>query len=272
MTSSSTTGCSRRSRGRTASSRRSGSTRTSSTSRCRRDPAAGQATTVDWRPQIASYTVETQATTVDASGSTELQVTEPTPGHIVVTGHDRRRIRSPPGRPGDHRSVGVRPHGVHRGAATSGCHGHRRADRTEPDGAAARRRQLPGRRQARRARVGVARRLRAVDHEGQLQPRRRPDDVPRRGQGRQHRLRPGHRRRGRPVHRARCRQEVRVPVRRRRLQRPEPGDASRSGHLLPERRRARRTARRSATRSRSSARTARSPTSSPTHRWPARHG
>ena len=48
--------------------------------------ASGQATTVDWRPQVSSYTVETQATTVDASGSTELQVTEPTPGHIVVTG------------------------------------------------------------------------------------------------------------------------------------------------------------------------------------------
>lgn len=48
--------------------------------------ASGQATTVDWRPQIASYTVETQATTVDANGSTDLQVTEPTPGRIVVTG------------------------------------------------------------------------------------------------------------------------------------------------------------------------------------------
>jgi len=48
--------------------------------------ASGQATTVDWRPQIASYTVETHATTVDANGSTELNVTEPTPGHIVVTG------------------------------------------------------------------------------------------------------------------------------------------------------------------------------------------
>jgi len=48
--------------------------------------ASGQATTVDWRPQIASYTVETQATTVDTNGSTALEVTEPTPGRIVVTG------------------------------------------------------------------------------------------------------------------------------------------------------------------------------------------
>lgn len=48
--------------------------------------AAGQASTVDWRPQIASYSVDDQATTVDAGGSTSLDVSEPTPGHIVVTG------------------------------------------------------------------------------------------------------------------------------------------------------------------------------------------
>jgi D-alanyl-D-alanine carboxypeptidase/D-alanyl-D-alanine-endopeptidase (penicillin-binding protein 4) len=48
--------------------------------------AAGQATTIDWRPKTASYTVETQATTVDAKETTALNVTEPTPGHLVVTG------------------------------------------------------------------------------------------------------------------------------------------------------------------------------------------
>ncbi|MGD9529233.1 D-alanyl-D-alanine carboxypeptidase/D-alanyl-D-alanine endopeptidase [Pseudonocardia sp.] len=48
--------------------------------------AAGQATTIDWRPRTASYTVETQATTVAATESTALQVTEPTPGRLVVTG------------------------------------------------------------------------------------------------------------------------------------------------------------------------------------------
>lgn len=47
---------------------------------------AGEASTIDWRPKTASYTVETQATTVDASETTELQVTEPTPGRLVVTG------------------------------------------------------------------------------------------------------------------------------------------------------------------------------------------
>jgi PBP4 family serine-type D-alanyl-D-alanine carboxypeptidase len=46
----------------------------------------GQATTIDWRPQTASYTVETEAKTVAAGGTTSLQVTEPTPGHLVVTG------------------------------------------------------------------------------------------------------------------------------------------------------------------------------------------
>ena len=48
--------------------------------------AAGQPTTIDWRPRTASYTVETQAATVDANETTALDVTEPTPGHLVVTG------------------------------------------------------------------------------------------------------------------------------------------------------------------------------------------
>jgi D-alanyl-D-alanine carboxypeptidase/D-alanyl-D-alanine-endopeptidase (penicillin-binding protein 4) len=48
--------------------------------------AAGQAATIDWRPRTASYTVETQVSTVDAQGTTALEVTEPTPGHLVVTG------------------------------------------------------------------------------------------------------------------------------------------------------------------------------------------
>ena len=48
--------------------------------------AAGRPTTIDWRPKTASYTVETRATTVGANGSTQLQATEPTPGHIVVEG------------------------------------------------------------------------------------------------------------------------------------------------------------------------------------------
>ena len=36
--------------------------------------------------QDSFYTVETQATTVDAKETTALEVTEPTPGHLVVTG------------------------------------------------------------------------------------------------------------------------------------------------------------------------------------------
>jgi D-alanyl-D-alanine carboxypeptidase/D-alanyl-D-alanine-endopeptidase (penicillin-binding protein 4) len=48
--------------------------------------AAGQPTTVDWRPKTASYTVESQATTVAATEPTQLFASEPTPGHIVVTG------------------------------------------------------------------------------------------------------------------------------------------------------------------------------------------
>jgi D-alanyl-D-alanine carboxypeptidase/D-alanyl-D-alanine-endopeptidase (penicillin-binding protein 4) len=48
--------------------------------------AAGRATTIDWRPRTGSYTVDTQATTVDANATTALEVTEPAPGHLVVTG------------------------------------------------------------------------------------------------------------------------------------------------------------------------------------------
>ena len=48
--------------------------------------STGQPTTIDWRPKTASYTVENQATTVDAAGATALAVAEPTPGHLVVTG------------------------------------------------------------------------------------------------------------------------------------------------------------------------------------------
>jgi len=48
--------------------------------------AAGQPTTIDCRPKTASYTVETQATTVAAGAQTALFSSETTPGHIVVTG------------------------------------------------------------------------------------------------------------------------------------------------------------------------------------------
>lgn len=48
--------------------------------------AAGAPTTIDWRPKTASYTVETEATTVDSKETTELKVTEPSPGKLVVQG------------------------------------------------------------------------------------------------------------------------------------------------------------------------------------------
>jgi D-alanyl-D-alanine carboxypeptidase/D-alanyl-D-alanine-endopeptidase (penicillin-binding protein 4) len=48
--------------------------------------AAGQPTSISWRPMTQSYTVDDQATTVAATDSTSLEVNEPTPGHLVVTG------------------------------------------------------------------------------------------------------------------------------------------------------------------------------------------
>ncbi len=48
--------------------------------------AAGQAANVNWRPMTAQYTVADRVTTVGANGSTSLQITEPNPGNLVVTG------------------------------------------------------------------------------------------------------------------------------------------------------------------------------------------
>jgi D-alanyl-D-alanine carboxypeptidase/D-alanyl-D-alanine-endopeptidase (penicillin-binding protein 4) len=48
--------------------------------------AAGNATSIDWRPRTASYTVENQTTTVASDGNTALKVEEPTPGKLVITG------------------------------------------------------------------------------------------------------------------------------------------------------------------------------------------
>jgi D-alanyl-D-alanine carboxypeptidase/D-alanyl-D-alanine-endopeptidase (penicillin-binding protein 4) len=48
--------------------------------------ASGDATSIDWRPRTASYTVENQTTTVASDGDTALKVEEPTPGKLVITG------------------------------------------------------------------------------------------------------------------------------------------------------------------------------------------
>jgi D-alanyl-D-alanine carboxypeptidase/D-alanyl-D-alanine-endopeptidase (penicillin-binding protein 4) len=48
--------------------------------------AVGQPASVSWRPMTAAYTVANQVTTVNAKGSTSLQITEPAPGHLVVSG------------------------------------------------------------------------------------------------------------------------------------------------------------------------------------------
>jgi D-alanyl-D-alanine carboxypeptidase/D-alanyl-D-alanine-endopeptidase (penicillin-binding protein 4) len=48
--------------------------------------AAGEPTSINWRPMTASYTVDNQTTTVAANGTTSLAIEEPSPGHLVVTG------------------------------------------------------------------------------------------------------------------------------------------------------------------------------------------
>lgn len=48
--------------------------------------AANDATSIDWRPKTATYTVENQTKTVASDGNTALKVEEPTPGKLVITG------------------------------------------------------------------------------------------------------------------------------------------------------------------------------------------
>jgi D-alanyl-D-alanine carboxypeptidase/D-alanyl-D-alanine-endopeptidase (penicillin-binding protein 4) len=47
---------------------------------------AGDPTSVQWRPQVAPYTVDSKVTTVDAKKTPQLTVTATSPGHLVVTG------------------------------------------------------------------------------------------------------------------------------------------------------------------------------------------
>jgi len=51
-----------------------------------RPGAVGQTATVDWRPQTAAYTVQSQVRTVAAGGAAEVTVTLPRPGMIVLEG------------------------------------------------------------------------------------------------------------------------------------------------------------------------------------------
>jgi serine-type D-Ala-D-Ala carboxypeptidase/endopeptidase (penicillin-binding protein 4) len=51
-----------------------------------RPGAVGQPASIDWRPMTASYVIENKVTTVAAKKPTTLNVSEPTPGTIEVTG------------------------------------------------------------------------------------------------------------------------------------------------------------------------------------------
>ncbi len=46
----------------------------------------GHRATVNWRPMTAAYSVTNHVTTVSAKKSTTINVTEPTPGHLVLSG------------------------------------------------------------------------------------------------------------------------------------------------------------------------------------------
>jgi D-alanyl-D-alanine carboxypeptidase/D-alanyl-D-alanine-endopeptidase (penicillin-binding protein 4) len=48
--------------------------------------AAGEPTSVSWRPVTASYTLDNQVTTAAANETTSLSMQEPSPGRLVVTG------------------------------------------------------------------------------------------------------------------------------------------------------------------------------------------
>lgn len=48
--------------------------------------AVGQPASVSWEPMTGSYTLANQVTTVSAKKKSSMEVTEPTPGHLVVVG------------------------------------------------------------------------------------------------------------------------------------------------------------------------------------------
>jgi D-alanyl-D-alanine carboxypeptidase/D-alanyl-D-alanine-endopeptidase (penicillin-binding protein 4) len=48
--------------------------------------AIGQPGSINWRPMTASYTVQNQVNTVDATKASSLKIDEPAPGKLVVTG------------------------------------------------------------------------------------------------------------------------------------------------------------------------------------------
>ncbi len=49
--------------------------------------AVGKPASINWRPMTATYAVDNRVTTVGAKGQTTLDVSEPTPGKLVLTGH-----------------------------------------------------------------------------------------------------------------------------------------------------------------------------------------
>ena len=95
-TSSSTTGCSRPiAAGTTARSRRSGSTRTSSTSR-RRPGSVGKEATVDWRPKIAGAQGRLRRASRCHPIRTPITIDQPRPGVLARARPDRGRQSADP--------------------------------------------------------------------------------------------------------------------------------------------------------------------------------
>ena len=99
--------------------------------------SVGQRATLNWRPMTATYAVTNRVTTVGAKKATTINVTEPTPGNLVVSGqiaaHSAPTLRV---WEVDNPSA-VRAHGLHRSAAASGRDGDGPGDRREPHCAAA---------------------------------------------------------------------------------------------------------------------------------------
>ena len=163
--------------------------------------APGQAAQLDYRPKTARLHGEEPGHDGARRAGDQHRGVAAAAERLQGDRHDRRRRRADAAGGRDPQPGFVRPHRVHRGAPAGRRRRAGQGDRTEPDQAAAGRRQLPGLGTTRRARVGPARRDRQGDPEDQPQPRRRPDGLP------------GGRRlgeqglRGRPRHRAAVRQQ-----------------------------------------------------------------
>ena len=129
--------------------------------------SVGQPASFTWRPMTASYSVTSSVTTVAANGTTSVQISEPSPGKLVVAG--QIAVGTAPTlvvRQVDHPSAFARTlfiEALQNAGVTVTAPALGQNPESPPTQG-----ELPGCRHARRARLGHTRPVREPDPEGQL--------------------------------------------------------------------------------------------------------